>query len=333
MAKKEGVINVGMIGSGNFATSMLLPNLFKLKNKFRIYAIMSKTPHKAKAIANQYSAHYATCNADDILNDENIDSVIITTRHKLHGEYVLKALRAGKNVFVEKPLCIEPEELNGIKDFYKSQLSNQNSKLPLLMVGFNRRFSKYSQEAKKHTDKRINPLFMHYRINAEYLPLDHWVHGEEGGGRIIGEACHFIDLFTFFTERKVREIYTSTLISKTQSFSLDDNRVVVLNYEDGSIATLEYFTVGAKAFPKEYLEIHFDEKTIVIDDYKSLKGYGLKLNETQRGISDKGHLRELEVFYETLQGKIEKWPIELWDMFQTTEVTFEIVKGSHLCVG
>jgi predicted dehydrogenase/threonine dehydrogenase-like Zn-dependent dehydrogenase len=333
MAKKEGVINVGMIGSGNFATSMHLPNLFKLKNKFRIYAIMTKTPHKAKAIANQYSAHYATCNADDILNDDNIDSVIITTRHKLHGEYVLKALRAGKNVFVDKPLCIESEELNGIKEFYKSQLSNQHSKLPFLMVGFNRRFSQYSQEAKKHTDKRINPLFMHYRINAEYLPLDHWVHGEEGGGRIIGEACHFIDLFTFFTECKVREIYTSTLIPKTQSFSLDDNRVVVLNYEDGSIATLEYFAVGAKAFPKEYLEIHFDEKTIVIDDYKSLKGYGVKLKETQRGISDKGHLRELEVFYETLQGKNEKWPIELWDMFQTTEVTFEIVKGNHLCVG
>jgi predicted dehydrogenase len=327
--KKEGIINIAVIGAGDFATGVHLPNLSRMKDKYRIYAIMNKTSHKAKTIAKQYNAHYATCNSDEILNDKAVDLVLIATRHNLHGEYVLKALNAGKNVFVEKPLCIKEEELDAIRSFYDSQLTSHNSQLPLLMVGFNRRFSKYAQEAKRQVAQRINPLFMHYRVNAGFIPLDHWVHGEEGGGRIIGEACHFIDLFTFFTESKVKEIYTSMLTPKTQSLSSDDNRVIVLNYEDGSVATLEYFATGSKEFPKEYIEIHFDEKTIIIDDFKSMKGFGVKVKEIKHRVPEKGHLREIEILHEALQGKTSHWPIELWDMFQTTEVTFEIEKGNE----
>jgi predicted dehydrogenase/threonine dehydrogenase-like Zn-dependent dehydrogenase len=327
-AKTEEIVNVALVGAGGFATSVHLPNLERLRNKFKVSAIVNKTPYKAKAIADQYHAHYASCNIDDILNDKDIDLVMITTRHNLHGEYVLKALKAGKNVFVEKPLCINEEELRGIKDFYNSQLITHSSQLPLLMVGFNRRFSKYTREAKRHTDKRINPLFMHCRVNAGYIPLDHWVHGEEGGGRIIGEACHFIDLFTFFTGCKVKEICTSTLTPKTESLSSDDNRVIVLNYDDGSIATLEYIASGAKEFPKEYVEIHYDEKTIVIDNYKSIEGYGVKVRDIKETIPEKGHLQELDVLYQALQGETGKWPIELWDIFQTTEITFAIEKGN-----
>jgi predicted dehydrogenase/threonine dehydrogenase-like Zn-dependent dehydrogenase len=328
IAKKKGIVNVAIVGAGAFATSMHLPNLERLKEKFKIYAVMSKTPNKAKAIAQQYQAHYATCHMDDILNDQDIDIVLIATRHHLHGEYVLKSLHAGKNVFVEKPLCIKEEELKGIEDFYNSKLKTQNSKLPLLMVGFNRRFSKYAQEVKKHVAKRINPLFMHYRVNAGYIPLDHWVHGEEGGGRIIGEACHFIDLFTFFTECKVKEIYSSTLTPKTKSLSSDDNRVIVLNYEDGSVATLEYFATGSRQFPKEHFEVHFDEKTVVIDDYKFIKGYGVKVDEMKKDAPEKGHFEELTVLSDALQGKMDRWPIDLWDLFQTVEITFAVEKGN-----
>ena len=324
IGKKEGVINVGLIGAGSFATSVHLPNLEKLRDKFRIYAVANKTPHRAKEIANRYHAEYATCNVDDVLSDQNIDLVFVTTRHDLHGEYVLKALRAGKHVFVEKPLCIRQEELEQIRDFYSPSPETQTLKPPLLMVGFNRRFSKYAQEARRHTEKRMNPLFIHYRVNAGYIPLDHWVHGEEGGGRIIGEACHFIDFFTFLIGCKMREIYTSTLTPKTGSLSSEDNRVIVLNYEDGSVATLEYFATGSKEFGKEYIEIHFDEKTIVIDDYKSIKGYGVKVEEMKGEVSEKGHLKELEVAYEVLHGTRDRWPIELWDFLQTTALTFAI---------
>ncbi len=321
LAKREGIINVGIIGAGSFANDVHLPNLFKLRSKYNIYAIMNKTPHKAKTVAERYGAHYASCNIDDILNDKDIDLVMIATRHNLHGDYVLRALNAGKNVFVEKPLCAKEKDLKAIKDFYDSKVKTQNVLLPLLMVGFNRRFSKYAQEAKKQVVKRINPLFMHYRVNAGFVPLDHWVHGEEGGGRTIGEACHFIDLFTFFTECRVKRICSTTLTPKTGSLSSDDNRVIVLNYEDGSVATLEYFATGSKEFPKEYMEIHFDEKTIIIDDYKSLKGYGLKIKSIEERIREKGHMKELEVLYDALTGKIDQWPILLWDIIQTTELT------------
>jgi predicted dehydrogenase len=326
-AKKEGVIHVGVIGAGNFANDIHLPNLLKLKSTYKIWAILNKTPHKAKTIAEQYKAHYATCHVDEILHDKDIDLILIATRHNLHGNYVLKSLEAGKHVFVEKPLCTKEEDLKAIQKFYGSPLETQNSKYPLLMVGFNRRFSTYAQEAKRHTRDRMNPLFLHYRVNAGYIPLDHWVHGEEGGGRIIGEACHFIDLFTFFTECKVKAIYTSTLTPKTKSFSSNDNRVIVLNYEDGSIATLEYFATGSKGFPKEYMEIHFDEKTILIDDFRSMKGFGVAVKDIAGHAPEKGHLMELEILSDVLQGKRSRWPIELWDMFQTTEVTFEIEKG------
>ena len=322
---KEGLLHVGIVGAGAFATAVHLPNLRQLADKFQIYAIMNRTPHKAKAIAEQYHAQFATCRLEDLLSDEHVDLIMITTRHHLHGEYVLKSLKAGKNVFVEKPLCLNQDELDGIMNFYSSPPA-QASRHPLLMVGFNRRFSPYAQEAKKHIQQRINPLFMHYRVNAGYIPLDHWVHGEEGGGRIIGEACHFIDLFTFFVGGKVKAIYTSTLIPKTESLSRDDHRVIVLNYEDGSIATLEYFASGSREFSKEYFEIHFDEKTIVIDDFKSIKGYGVKVNDIRSKIPEKGHLQELEILYDAIAGTTDKWPIELWDFLQTTQVIFEMKK-------
>jgi predicted dehydrogenase/threonine dehydrogenase-like Zn-dependent dehydrogenase len=327
VSQKKESVNVAVVGAGGFASSVHLPNLERLKGKFCIYAVMSRTPYEAKAVASRYGAHYATCRLDDLLSDEHVDLIMITTRHHLHGEYVLKALKAGKNVFVEKPLCLNQEELDSIKKFYSSPPSVQASQHPLLMVGFNRRFSSYAQEAKKHIQQRINPLFMHYRVNAGYIPLDHWVHGEEGGGRIIGEACHFIDLFTFLTECRVKAIYTSTLVPKTESLSRDDHRVIVLNYEDGSVATLEYFASGSKELSKEYFEVHFDEKTMVIDDFKSIKGYGVKVNEIRSRIPEKGHLQELENLHDSITGTTDKWPIELWDMIQTTEVTFEVNKG------
>lgn len=148
---------------------------------------------------------------------------------------------------------------------------------------------------------------------------------------MIGEACHFIDTFTFFTGCKVREMFTSVLTPKTKSLSSEDNRVVVLKYEDGSVATLDYFAIGSKTFPKENLEIHFDEKTIVIDDFKTIKGYGIKGLEVTRNQQGKGHLDELEVLYDVLSGKLDRWPVELWDLFQTTELTFTIGKGDHRC--
>ncbi|MBU4312552.1 MAG: Gfo/Idh/MocA family oxidoreductase [Candidatus Omnitrophica bacterium] len=311
---KKNVINIALIGAGNFAVGMHLPNITKLSDKYKLYAVMNKTGHKGKTVAQQYSANYVTTNYDDILNDGNVDLIMITTRHDSHSNFALKALEAGKNVLVEKPLAINKEQLEQVKSFLHGA-----SNMPLLMVGFNRRFSKYAQKIKEQTDKRINPLFVHYRMNAGYVPFDHWTH--EDGGRIVGECCHIIDLMTSFTGAKIKSISFEEMTPRTGYFSNTDNKSIVLKYEDGSVATIEYFAVGSKAFEKEYMEVHFDEKTIVMDDYKSLKGYGLEIEEITTRISQKGHLEELERLYETLKGNNPKWPIELWDMIQTTEVT------------
>jgi predicted dehydrogenase len=315
---KKDVINIALVGAGGFATGIHLPNLKKLKGKYNLCAVMTRTGHKARAVAQQYGAKYATTNFDDILQDENIDLLLIATRHDSHAELTLKALKAGKNVFVEKPLAINQEELNRISEFYEDKIANPK---PLLMVGFNRRFSRYAREIKRHTDKRINPLFIHYRMNAGYIPLDSWVH--EDGGRIIGEACHIIDLMTFFTESEIESINFESITPKNEKIASSDNKSIILKYKDGSLCTIEYFSVGNKAFPKEYMEVHFDEKTIVLDDYKSLKGYGIKINEISTNTSEKGQLEELETLYEALKNG-GKWPIELWDMLQTTEITLVV---------
>jgi predicted dehydrogenase/threonine dehydrogenase-like Zn-dependent dehydrogenase len=311
---KKDNINIALIGSGNFAVGIHLPNIRKLSDKYNLYAVLNKTGHKGKVVAEQYHANYVTTNYDDILSDKNVDLVFITTRHDSHSDLTLKALKAGKNVFVEKPLSINEDQLNSIITFFE----NSNN-TPVLMVGFNRRFSRYANEIKKHTSKRINPLFIHYRINAGYIPLDHWAH--ENGGRIIGEACHIIDLITFLTGCEIRSISYEELSLKTEHFSSTDNKSFILKYKDGSVASIEYFSVGNKKFPKEYMEVHFDEKTIVLDDYKSIKGYGIKINEIKTKSGHKGQLEELERLYLTLIGKAPKWPIEFWDMIQTTKAS------------
>jgi predicted dehydrogenase len=190
------------------------------------------------------------------------------------------------------------------------------------MVGFNRRFSPCAREAKKATDNRINPLFMHYRMNAGFVPLDHWVH--ENGGRIVGEACHIIDLMTYFTGSKIQSVSYDHLSPSTEAISDKDNRSIILKYEDGSIATIEYFAIGNNAIPKEYMEIHFDQKTLIVDDYKSLKGYGCRVKKISSTTSQKGHFEELVALSESLKDENKPWPIELWDMLQTTEITLQI---------
>ncbi len=313
------VINVAIIGIGSFASNVHLPNLKKLSKKYKIYAIADKIGHKAKSIAELYRANYATTNIDEILDDQNVDLILICTRHDSHAKLVLKALQKGKHVFVEKPLATNLEDLEQIESFYnKDHVSGK----PMLMVGFNRRFSPFAAEIKKHTDKRINPLFIHYRMNAGFISNDHWVH--ENGGRIIGEACHIIDLMTFFVGKSIMSISYESLAPSTEYFNSSDNKSIILKYEDGSIATIEYFAVGSREFPKEYMEIHFDEKTIVLDDYKKIKGYGCNINEISSAHSKKGHIEELTNLFEHLTDSTKGWPIKFEMLIQTTLATLVI---------
>lgn len=312
---KKDVVNVALVGAGNFATAMHLPNIKTLSDKFALHCVVNRTGSKANNIAKQYGAKYATTDFKQMLDDKEVDLVLITTRHDSHASLVLQALKAGKHVFVEKPLTTTHDDMAAIKAFYDSDAVTK----PVLMTGFNRRFSPMATEIKGHTDKRINPLFIQYRMNAGCLAGDHWVH--ENGGRIVGEACHLIDLMTFFTGSKVVSVSYESLNPNTEKVSSTDNKSIVLKYSDGSVCTIQYFSQGNKDLPKEYMEIHFDGKSIIMEDYKNLKGYGLNMNKVQSQTSEKGQRQELEALHETLTGNKDSWPIELWDMEQTTETS------------
>jgi predicted dehydrogenase/threonine dehydrogenase-like Zn-dependent dehydrogenase len=310
---KQDTIRIALVGAGNFATSTHLPNIKSLSDRYTLHAVMNKTSLKGKMVAEQYDAEYVTTNYDDILNDDDVNLIMITTRHDSHADLTLKALEAGKSVFVEKPLAVTEKEIEKIEKFFDSK-----EKIPFVTVGFNRRFSKYAKEIKKHTEKRINPLFIHYTMNAGYIPLDHWVH--ENGGRIVGEACHVIDLMTFLIGCKIKSVNCEELSPNTKYFSSADNRSINLKYEDGSIANILYLSVGSTEYPKEAMQIHFDGNTIVMQDYKFLEGYGINLQRISSSVSEKGQREELIRLHDTLSHKNPNWPIEPWDMIQTTKV-------------
>lgn len=311
-------VRIAIVGPGGFAMGFHVPNLKKLGERCTIHAVMSRTGPKAKKAAIQCKAQYGTTDYKEILEDDEIDAVLIATRHDTHAVMARQALEAGKHVFLEKPLAVNFEELEGITSFYDDEAGGK----PLLMVGFNRRFSAYAREIKKHVSRRINPLVASYRMNAGFFAPEHWIH--QAGGRIVGEGCHIIDLMTYLTGARIQSISCEGLTPSNERYSPSDNKAIVLKYEDGSVCTIHYFSVGSTEFPKEHLEVHFDEKTIVMDNYQSLKGYGLEVDEISSEQSEKGHFEELVAFLDALTKKDDSWPIPLWDMVQTTEATFLI---------
>lgn len=316
--EKDGRINIAIIGAGSFAKGIHLPNLVKLKNIYNIYAIVSKTGGNAKSTAQKFGAKYAATDYRELLSNKNVDAVIISTRHNLHAKMATEALKTGKAVFLEKPMALNKKELSELVKVI------EETQKPF-MVGFNRRFSRYAVEVKKHISNRINPMIINYQMNAGFIPLDHWVHTEEGGGRIIGEACHIFDLFNYFTETEVESISLDRITPQTEQFSTEDNAVITLKYKDGSVCTLTYTALGNNQYPKEFCQIYFDGKVIVIDDYNKLAGYGVKLKNISSIESDKGQYEELIEFSKYLKGE-DKSPIPLWQLIQATEMSFVVEK-------
>lgn len=313
------VINIGLIGAGSFATNTLLPIIYENSSKFNLKTIVNSTGEKAVNVAMQFKAEKATSDQDDIFNDPEIDLVMICTRHNNHAALVLKSLQHNKHVFVEKPLATTLDELIEIENFYRN---NREGVAPLLFVGFNRRFSSYAKEIKIALEERSSPLLMHYRMNAGFIPYNHWVHND--GGRIVGEACHIIDLMSFLTGSEVSDYAVSSFNPVNGKFKSTDNRSIMLTFKDESIAVIDYFACGSNNLSKEYMEVHFDNKSIIMDDYKTLKGFGLKMKNLDSSISKKGHKEEwLALHKAILTGN---WPIQLASLIETTRVSILAAK-------
>jgi predicted dehydrogenase len=317
---KNGRLGISIVGAGSFAKSMHLPNLVSLRDLYSLRGIMSRTGHNAASIAGQFGANYSTTEFGEILADRETDVILVATRHDLHASMALKALKAGKHVLVEKPLALDRAGLDAFKVYLEQTGVNG---APILMTGFNRRFSPYMVGLKEALRNRTNPLIMNYRMNAGFIPADNWVHGPEGGGRNLGEACHIYDLFTFLTESKIEDIQAVAIRPKTDYYRRNDNFTATLRFSDGSIASLTYTAMGTKEFPKEEMEVYCDGSVISMKDYRTMAFFGMKRKKIETKIPEKGQLEELKLFAEAVKAG-GNWPIPFWQQEQASEIAFQI---------
>jgi predicted dehydrogenase/threonine dehydrogenase-like Zn-dependent dehydrogenase len=319
--KKGQRLRVGVIGAGAFAQSTHLPTLRRLDDRYEIRAIVSRTGTGALAVARQYGAAVAATDYREVLNDPEIDAVLICTRHHLHAAQAAEALRAGKHVLLEKPIAIGREELAELDKTVRDLQAAGTC--PAFMVGFNRRFSPLIIRAKEVVTSRVHPLLIRYRMNAGALPPEHWVHGPEGGGRIVGEACHILDLFRFLIGAPAEAVTATAIRPRSRACLAEENFVATLRYRDGSVGTLLYTALGARDFPKEEMELYVDGTVLAVDDYRSLAVYGGKGSGMRTRLPDKGHAAELEGFHRLVMGEGE--PPLAWDeIVEATELSFAV---------
>jgi len=314
-AVSDKLLRVGLIGTGGFASGVHLPNLARMSDRFRVDAIASRTGSNADTHARHCGARYATTNWRQVVDDPEIDLVFICTRHHLHAEQVLAALAVGKHVFVEKPLCLTRDELTRIEAFY----AGRDADVPLLMVGYNRRFSPWIQAIAKPVRQRTTPFVARYRMNVPPLPASHWIQGPEGGGRLIGEACHIVDLFLYLAHCPLRDTTLHRLAGPATANTPDDTFTLTLEFADGSLASLDYFTVGARNLPKEQIELHLAGTTCILDDYATLRALGTSLATKPAWKGDKGHRAELDALHHGITN--QHWPIPLQDLLMSSRIT------------
>lgn len=309
---RKGVI--GIIGAGNFTSAAILPAL--KKNGEQVKMIASANGLSAATLAKKFSIAHATSDYHEILNDKDIDTVFVTTRHAQHADMTIKALKAGKHVFVEKPLALTHEELDAIIEAYRH--SNTS-----LSVGFNRRFAPLAQKMKGLLGDSDTPMNIIATMNAGAIPASSWVHDmASGGGRILGEACHFIDLCTFLTGSKVTAVCMNAMGTAPEENT--DNASILLRYANGSTAVINYFSNGSKLYEKERIEVYNMERTLVMENWRKLTGYGFKNFSSTSATQDKGHSEQFARLMKSI--KTGSSPVIAFDeLVNTTRATIAAI--------
>ncbi|WP_299430975.1 bi-domain-containing oxidoreductase [uncultured Maribacter sp.] len=313
---KEKNGTIGIIGSGNFTSSTILPNLKKINAEIKYIA--SSGGLSSTIMAKRHSIANSTSNYKEILNDSDVDLVLITTKHNMHASMVLETINSGKSVFVEKPLALTESELESIILAYK----NQNVSVS---VGFNRRFAPLAKSMKKLLGNDNTPINIVATMNAGFIPADVWVHDMEvGGGRIVGEACHYIDLCTYFTGSKVKEVCMNAMGINPEENT--DNASILIRYENGSNAVINYFANGSKAYSKERVEVYSQERTLIMDNWRKLKSYGFKGGGNASSKQDKGHFNQFNELIEQQQnGGASIIPFD--EIVNTTKASFAAIES------
>jgi polar amino acid transport system substrate-binding protein len=304
------------VGAGGYAAGVLLPQFRAAGAEFE--TIASASGVSALNVGKQFGFASCVSGADEVLGDPRVNLVVVATRHDTHAPLALRALAAGKHVFVEKPLALDEEELREVVEAARASAAE-------LMVGFNRRFSPLALRAKEFFEGREGPLSTVYRVNAGRLPRDHWVYDEqEGGGRIVGEVCHFVDLMRFWTGAPVTRVYAEAVAARAGHVVEEDSVMITLRFADGSNGSIAYLAEGDRALPKERAEIFGGGRTFVLEDFRAATLYrdGREEKIKQRA-QDKGQAGEARAACAVVLGGGPA-PIPLEELANTTLATFRI---------
>lgn len=306
-------VNVGLIGAGNFTKAVLLPNMQKVGG-FNLISLCTATGVSAEGTGKKYDFKYITTDTQEIFKNGEVNAVFITTQHNNHAENIINAIQNGKHCFVEKPLCIYEEELEAIHQAYTGD--------SIVQVGFNRRFAPMVEEMKKNLSGKIS---VNYRINAGIIPIDTWIQDPElGGGRIIGEVCHFIDTCSYLIGSEVSSVYASTIQKSDQSIPDEDNVNIILNYANGSTATIAYYAYGDNSMPKEYIEAFGNGVSMEMNNFRELIVYkNGKKSKYKNANQDKGFKSEFLAFKDAI--KSGEPAITFESIYNTTKSTFKIL--------
>lgn len=317
---KKGTLRVGIVGAGGFTQMKLLPLVSKLPG-ISIQAIADANVVNAENVSRTYGVTKTFVEEQDLFEDADIDVVVIASPHKFHADQAVQALCKGKAVFIEKPMVTTFDQFNALSTFLKN-----NPQAPFC-VDYNRSFAPFIRKIKWELAKRYSPVVMSYRMNAGYIAPDHWVQREVGAGRIIGEACHIIDLFCFLTGSQPRSVSVEALRPSSDDLFPTDNFMTQISFADGSICSLVYTSIGHAALGKERLELFFDSKSIVMDDFYTLRGYGTShaFNETVSE-QDKGHSQLVTSFFEGIGKEQVELPISIDRLNTVAQLTLIIDK-------
>ncbi len=316
IAKKKGTVNIGLIGAGNFVKAFLLPAIKRIKG-LRAYAVATRSGPNATKLAREIKASYATTDYKAILKDKNIDMVIIGTRHNTHAKIALDAIRHKKHIFVEKPAALSFEELTELKKALKGYDK-------LYTVGFNRRYSDVIVRLKEMLSKD-KPIMANYVFNNSFLPEDHWVNTEEGGGRVIGEACHIFDLFNFLTGSRPVRLFAEKLSSTSGKSNDDNNIIATAKYANGSVCSLVYSCIGNSSAERETMTVFQDSSVFKMEGFKSLEKNGKKII---KGPADEGHFNEMLAISRFMQGKQDGLlPLSKEEALLATEASLKAIEA------
>lgn len=319
----RGKIGVGIIGAGGFIQNNHLANILRMPEDYELVAIAEKTTASAKAISEKYGVKYVTTDYRQLLNDPDIDLIIIGTRHNLHAIQIVDSIKAGKNVLVEKPLAMNNNELLMIE-----QAIEENPTV-IAAVGFNRRYSPLIQKVKAVISERTTPVVINYRVNAGFISSENWVQDlEEGGGRIIGEVCHFIDLIAYLTSGRVVELDVIHIPCDGIALKSEDNIIVILKFDNESIGVLTYTSIGGKGMEKERIEIFYNRSSFVIRDFAELSTFSCDFGNIKLKEMDKGHkalIKELNKKLKNVESLILPFKTDI----EMTRFTLEVVDKIH----